>query len=310
MEEMKLTAPVFSIQNYCIHDGPGIRVTVFVKGCPLRCLWCANPESNVSTPQLMIYKNKCVGCGKCVSACALGGITIVQEGEKAFSVTDRQKCINCGSCVDSCLLGAREIAGKDMTVEEVFRQIIQDKIFMDASNGGMTISGGEALSHPEFSRALFRACKKNGIHTAIETSSFAPRETIDQVFEFVDLGLLDIKHMNPDAHKRLTGVDNRLILENIKHIHNDLGVETIIRVPVITGLNDDEENISATARFVRNELGQNVAVHLLAYHRMGESKNESLGKAMNLSIEIPTDAYMQKLKALVESEGLTAQIGG
>ena len=308
-EAMSRKAPVFNIQSYSIHDGPGIRVTVFLKGCPLRCLWCANPESNSPAPQLMTYNTKCTGCGACVKACPKGAVRLAELGGAVKQETDRSLCVNCGACVGVCPADAREIAGKEMTVREVLDRVLQDKLFLDASGGGMTISGGECLAHPEFSEALLAAAKEAGLHTAVESCSFASREVIDRVFPHVDLGLLDVKHMDPAKHKEYTGVSNEIILDNIRHVYRDLHVPVIVRVPVIPGHNDDEENVAATARFAA-ELGPDVAVHLLPYHRLGDSKLESLGRTPALHLEVPPDEQMQKLKAIVESFGVQAQIGG
>lgn len=307
---MAITAPIFNIQTYSIHDGPGIRVTVFVKGCPLRCIWCANPESNLAKPQLMTYVSKCVGCGACVPACPRGAIRLEAVNGKVREVTDRSLCVDCGACVPACRAGAREIAGETKTVREVLDKVLKDRLFMEASGGGMTVSGGECLMHPNFTEALLYAAKEKGIYTAVESCSFASRPVIDQVFRFVDLALLDIKHMNTTKHMEYTGVPNEQILDNIQHIYHDLGVKVTIRVPTIPGYNDSDENIAATAQFVRDKLGPDVAVHLLPYHRLGESKNESLGNEMNLSIDVPSDEHMQHLKELVESYGLKVQIGG
>ncbi len=309
--QSSLTAPVFNIQTYCIHDGPGIRTTVFLKGCPLRCLWCANPESNEFYPQLMTYSSKCSACGRCIPVCPNQAISIFEEGDPApYAVTDRTKCVNCGKCISICPAEAREIAGENKTVDEVITEVLKDKLFLTASGGGMTISGGEALAHADFSAALFKAAKDNGLHTAIETCSFASRENVDKVFKYVDLGLLDIKHMNSTVHQKLTGVPNEIILDNIRHVYHDLHIPVIIRIPTIPGYNADTGNIAATAKFVKEQLGDDVAIHLLPYHQLGESKTESLGQTIHETIAVPKDSYMEMLKGIVESYGLKAQIGG
>lgn len=307
---MELKAPIFNVQTYSIHDGPGIRVTVFEKGCPLHCRWCANPESNLTRPQLMTYSSKCTACGRCINVCPKRAITIEVKDEKPYAKTNRDLCVDCGACVDICPAEAREIVGHEKTVKEVLDQVLRDKMFIDASGGGMTVSGGECLMHPDFTEALLFAAKEAGLHTAVESCSFAPQNVIDQVHRYVDLALLDIKHMDSEIHKELTGVPNELILSNIRHIYHDLHKTVTVRVPVITGYNDSDENIRETARFTKEELGDDVGIHLLPYHRLGESKNDSLGKKMDFSIEIPTDEHMQHLKAIVEGFGLYCQIGG
>ena len=307
---MDLTAPVFNIQSYSIHDGPGIRVTVFLKGCPLRCKWCANPESNLAKPQLMFYAAKCTACGKCIDACPQKAILPGMKNGKPVALTLREKCVDCGRCVEACPNEAREIAGKEMTVRAVLDQVLKDKLFIDASGGGITLSGGECLAHPDFTEALLFAAKEAGLHTAAESCSFAPQTVLERAFRYLDLGLLDIKHMDSEEHKRLTGVPNEQILSNIRHVYHGMKKAVIVRVPTIPGCNDSEENIAATARFVREELGPDVGIHLLPYHRLGESKNESLGKTMDLSIEVPSDEHMEHLKSIVESFGLYCQIGG
>ncbi len=304
------SALVFNIQTYCIHDGPGIRTTVFLKGCPLHCLWCANPESNSTEPQLMTYSSKCTGCGQCIPVCPQGAISLhIDQAEgKAWSVTDRTKCIDCGTCISACLQDAREIAGTRRTVREVIDKVKRDKLFFDGSGGGMTISGGEALMFPDFSESLFAAAHAEGIHTAIESTCFATPYVVDRVFAHVDLGLLDVKHMDSRKHRQYTGVPNETILANIRHVRKDLGVPVIVRVPTIPGCNDDEKNIAATADFAV-EIGAE-KVHLLPYHRLGESKRDSLGETDYFSVDPPSDEHMEKLKALVESRGMACQIGG
>lgn len=307
--DYQVTAPIFNIQSYSIHDGPGIRTTVFVKGCPLRCIWCANPESNAAYPELMTYSSKCTGCGACVPVCPKVAISVQLQGKKYIAVTDREKCANCGACVEACVNAAREIAGKEMTVREVIDKVKGDKLFFDGSGGGMTISGGEALAHPKFSANLFAAAHAEGIHTAMESCSFASRETVDMVFPHVDLALLDVKHMDSVTHEKLVGVTNEYILENIRHVHNDLHVPVILRIPTIPGYNDSMENFHAVGRFAAS-LGSDVSVNLLPFHKLGESKNESLGHPHSLGIEPPSDEYMEALKEIVESHGVQVKIGG
>lgn len=307
---LHIAAPIFNIQSYSIHDGPGIRVTVFIKGCPLQCIWCANPESNLVKPQLMTYQSKCTGCGRCIFACPRRAISLAADNGKVYAVTDRKVCRDCGECVPACPADAREIAGKEMTVREVLGIILKEKLFLEASGGGMTLSGGEALMHPEFAEALFFASQQEGLHTAVESCGFAGRETIDRVFKYVNLALLDIKHMDSSVHKELTGVSNEPILENIRYVYHVLKKEVTIRIPVIPGYNDSTENISATAKFVHDELGPDVGINLLPYHRMGESKKLSLGKTADLFIMVPADEQMQGLKTLVNAYGIQAQIGG
>lgn len=304
------TTTVFNIQTYCIHDGPGIRVTVFVKGCPLRCTWCANPESNLKKPQLMFYKDKCTGCGRCVPVCPQKAISIQESDGKVHAVIDRTRCTDCGACVKPCPAEAREIAGEIMTVQTALDRVLADKLFLDTSGGGMTISGGECLACPDFTENLLKAAHEEGVSTAVESSCYASEDVIDRVYSNVDLALCDVKHMDPEKHKEYTGVSNERILKNIIHINQDLHVPVWIRVPTITGHNDSEENIRAMAEFVQKNLTPDTRVCLLPYHRLGESKNESLGHNMDWSIEIPSDEHMNHLKEIVESYGLTVQIGG
>lgn len=301
---------MFNIQTYSVHDGPGIRDTVFLKGCPLKCIWCANPESQNAAPELMTYASRCVGCGICVEKCPQKAISLKSEGKEVMIITDRDRCTNCGDCVEACRYKAREIVGKLMTVEEVMDKVLRDSIYYEASGGGITVSGGECLMYPEFTEALLYAAKQKGLHTALESCCFADREAVDRVFRFADLGLLDIKHMDSNLHKEFTGVPNEMILDNIEHIYHDLRIPVYIRIPIIPGCNDSEENITNTAKFVVERLGTDVLVHLLPYHRFGESKNESLGRKQNRSIETPSDEHMQKLKTIVEGFGLKTQIGG
>ncbi len=304
MSAPALAAPVFNIQPFCLHDGPGIRTVVFLKGCPLRCLWCANPESHDAGPQLLFYKEKCTGCGACAGACPRGAITPGPRLE-----TDRRRCTGCGACAKVCPAGARELCGRRMTVAEVLEEALGDRLFFEESGGGVTLSGGEPLAHPAFSAALLAGAQAAGVHTAVESCSYAAREAVDLVYAHADLALLDVKHMDSGTHRRLTGVPNEGILENIRHIRRDLGVPTAIRMPVIPGCNDSEENLRATARFAAS-LGPDTALHLLPCHRLGAGKAERLGLPPAPEYSVPGAGRMEELRALAEACGVPAQVGG
>lgn len=308
-DPMQASAVVFNIQSYCIHDGPGIRSTVFVKGCPLRCIWCANPESQSARPQLMTYEQKCTGCGKCAAACPRGAITLERRGGGAVAVTNRDICTDCGACVSGCLAKTREIAGHLMTAEAALETVKRDTIFYNASGGGMTLSGGEPLAHPDFAESLLTGAQAAGIHTAIESSCYAERAVIDRVFPHVDLALLDIKHMDSAVHRRLTGVPNGRILANIRHIHDDLRRSLILRIPTIPGCNDSPENMAAIGAFAASP-GADVSVHLLPYHMLGDSKSESLGHVRSLGITPPSGAHMHALREIVAQYGVQVTVVG
>jgi len=298
---------IFNIQTYSIHDGPGIRTTVFLKGCPLRCLWCQNPESQVLQPEIFFDSEKCTGCGKCVQACPNGAIEIC-EGR---SSTNRELCQGTGKCTEVCPNEARNLIGRYVTAGEVFKEVAADSIFYQRSGGGVTLSGGEPLAQPQFAINLLKLCKDGGIHTAIDTCGYARWETVKQVLEHVDLVLYDFKHMDPVEHEKYTGVSNDLILDNVKKIHHDLSIPIIARIPIIPGYNDSVENIEATARFITTELGDAISVHLLPYHKLGESKYDSLEKVGNpVSITPSSEEHMAELKKIVESFGLVVHTGG
>ena len=259
-------------------------------------------------PQLLYYSDKCTGCGACFKGCPNGAIRFT-PGEKPE--TDRRICNACKVCATVCPAEAREITGYTVTVEAALKEVKKDKLFMDDSGGGMTISGGEPLMQPAFSAALFQAAKEEGIHTAIETCNYASRTVIEQVYPYVDLAICDIKHMDPEKHKELTGVSNEIILDNILYIRQQMKKPMNIRTPIVPGYNGDPENIIETARFIYKNLGSDVIYSLLPYHRMGESKSAELElSGYELHVTPPDDAYMQQLAELVEKEGVTAHIGG
>ena len=302
-----VTGTVFNIQHYSIHDGPGIRTDVFLKGCFLRCAWCQNPESQLIKQQLFYFKAKCTGCGRCVDICPEHGIQI----NEAKSNTDRSKCKGCGRCVQVCPNEARSLIGKEMTVLEVFQKVKGDEIFYKRSNGGVTLTGGEPLFQSDFSKNLLSLCRRAGVHTVMETCGYTIWETLEDILQYVDLVLYDFKHMNEEKHQKFTGVSNALVLDNVRKIYHELKIPIWARIPVIPGYNDSDENIHASAKFVANELSTSIPVQLLAYHQLGESKYERLGQeGKNISITPPTNEHMLKLQKIVSSYGLDTYIGG
>ena len=284
---------IFNIQRYSIHDGPGIRTTVFLKGCQLACFWCQNPESQRIRPDLFLKKSACTACGRCVAACPEGANSIV-DGASAI---DREKCVACGKCVESCPNGARTLMGKWVDTDEVMREVIRDRRFYDKSGGGVTLSGGDPTAQPKFARALLKASKEAGLHTAIETCGCTSWPILESLLDHVDLVLFDIKHSDPARHREGTGKPNRLILENAAKIARAKPLR--IRVPVIPGFNDSAEQIRAIANLVKERLGP-IEIDLLPYNRMGESKYEFLGRPSFRS-ESGLDEDIERLRVEVRS---------
>ncbi|UCH90255.1 MAG: glycyl-radical enzyme activating protein, partial [Thermoplasmata archaeon] len=287
-----MTGFVFDIKKYAIHDGPGIRTTVFFKGCPLHCQWCQNPESWKREPELGLRTGRCVRCGQCVEICTHQATTLTEDQPS----TDANKCKLCGECVDACMAGAREIIGQEMTVGEVMVEVEKDVVFYDQSNGGVTFSGGEPLMQPEFLLALLNKSQTQGIHTAVDTSCYAEQQIIETVANKTDLFLCDLKHMDSNMHERFTGVGNNLILDNIKRL-SEAGKEIIIRFPVIPGFNDDHGNIEATGQFAAS-LPHISKVDVLAYNRGGKEKSTRLSADYKLmQAEPPKD---DKISSIAE----------
>ena len=268
---MEKTAHIFNIQRCSTEDGPGLRTTLFLKGCPMRCAWCHNPEGLTPTFQVMWLESKCQGCGKCVEICPNAAIAAVESG----LVTDPKKCRLCAACVDACLNNAREISGKDITVNEALETVKRDRIFYTKSGGGVTLSGGEACLQWEFARDFFKACKAANIHTALDTCGFVKPGNLNAVLDFSDMVLYDLKVSDPDHHKKYTGVDLELVLSNARCI-SDLSIPMWIRIPVIPGYTDSSENITGLGAIIRELLAVE-RVDLLPYHRLGEAKYKGLG---------------------------------
>ena len=265
-----LVGQVFNIQRYSTADGPGVRTTVFLKGCPLRCFWCQNPESQPLKPVLFIRHDKCVHCGRCANACPNGAISRNAEGK---IVTDRSKCTACGACVTKCLLKVREIQGEPKTVEEVVSVIRRDKRLYHNSGGGITISGGACEMQHQFTVEILKAAQDEGIHTAVEIEGFFPWNITGEIVKYCDYIMYDIKCIDEEQHEKGTGVTNANILHNAKKIV-EMGKEVLFRTPLIPTFNDDKETITAVVNFVRDELGLDPATHLelLPYNNLGEEK--------------------------------------
>ena len=298
---------VAEIQHYSIQDGPGIRTTVFLKGCPLHCLWCHNPE--MINPKMEVWYNEraCTLCGKCVEACPTHAI----EGYLNDRVIDRQVCLastGCEKCVEVCPAAAMEIVGKLMTVEEVVKEVRQDVMFYQRTGGGTCISGGDPTLQADFTIEFLKQCQDEFIDTAVETCGYANWDVLSEIAGFSDLLLMDIKHMDPVRHKQGTGVSNELILENIARLAK-MGKKIRIRLPLIPGFNDSEENLRETAEFmVANNLKH---IDLLAFHLAGEYKYRQLGKEYACAfVKEPSAEEMTKHKALFESYGIESTLGG
>lgn len=301
--DYKKQGVVFDIQRYSINDGPGIRTIVFLKGCPLRCAWCSNPESQQPNRELLYRKILCIHCNLCLKACKQGALDPSNP-----NLINREKCILCQDCANICPTGALEIKGKNMTVEEVINELKKDESYYHRSNGGITLSGGEALMQADFCRELLKACRARGWHTAIETEGYASKDAINKVMPCIDLALLDCKANNDEIHKKWTGVSNKIIREN-SYLIQDI-THTIIRIPTIPTVNSDIDEYRDMIKFVKT-LPKVKEIHILPYHNYGERKYELLGREYKLkNIEKLNEKHVEKLKQLVESEGFICKIGG
>ena len=292
---------IFDIKKFAVRDGPGIRTTVFCKGCPLRCPWCHNPESFEGGGELAFSPDKCIGCGACVEACPFGALQLDKWG---FCTCLRDLCVRCGECADVCFGGALEMIGQEVTIEDVMVELRKDAPFYKTSGGGVTISGGEPLAQFEFVTALLRQCQAEGFHTAVDTSGHVPWEVFAPAVEYTDLVLYDLKHMDPAVHEKYTGVSNDLILDNLRRLAG-CGVPVEIRIPVVKGLNDSPENIDATGEFISG-LENVSAVRLLAYHRLATAKYVRLGLDNPAEdLESPDDERLSEIAERLADFSLT-----
>ncbi|MFX1356473.1 MAG: glycyl-radical enzyme activating protein [Promethearchaeota archaeon] len=264
---------VFDIQNYAIYDGPGIRTLIFLKGCPLKCLWCQNPESQKLNPQMSYFKEKCLLCETCVKTCSNNALKLINDE----IVRDEERCVVCGKCAEACPNNVMEIVGKEMSIEDLIEIAIRDKPFYDNSGGGVTISGGEPTMQFKFLLELLKALKNNGIHTAIETCGYFNEDLINELVKSVDLFLFDIKLIDSNIHKEFTGVNNERILNNFKIIHSKFGNKKIIpRIPLIPGCNIDLKTINMIRSFLQN-INYTGPIHLMPYNKLAKTKYEKVG---------------------------------
>ena len=272
------TASIFDIERNSFVDGPGIRTTVFFKGCNLKCAWCHNPESQDFKPQMMFYKDKCKGCGKCKEICPTP-----------------DNCMLCGKCCIYCPVDARKVCGKEYTVDEVFSEIIKDKSYYENSGGGVTFSGGECMLQIDFLLEILKKCKQNGISTAVDTAGHIPFESFEKILPYTDMFLYDFKVFDNEKHKKYVGVGNELILENLKKLLN-LGAKVYIRIPVIEGVNDTLSEMQNIKEFLYKN-GKPEKVELLPYHAMGENKYRAIGKEP-ICFKTPDKEKLKELRGI------------
>ncbi|HPW18247.1 MAG TPA: glycyl-radical enzyme activating protein [Candidatus Aminicenantes bacterium] len=301
-----MTGRVFDIKRYSIHDGPGIRTTVFLKGCSLGCLWCHNPESVAAGPELMHWPGRCARCHACIAACPKGAIA--KDAAGAVSI-DRGTCDVCGKCAEACLCDAMQVVGREMTVDEVMDEVEKDRIFYEQSGGGVTLSGGDPAVQAAFAEALLDACRGRGLGTAVDTAGLAGNGALDRLAAKTDLLLFDLKLMDDARHREFTGVSNAPILDNLERLAA-AGPEIWVRIPLVRGVNDDDDNVRRTVAFLER-LGTVRRVGLLPYHAGGLEKAGRIGRGADFRrFEAPSGDRLAAIEAAFRAAGFEVRRGG
>lgn len=290
---------IFNVQRFSLHDGAGIRTMVFMKGCPMSCAWCANPESQKPGEEIFLHKSNCIGCGTCIRFCPNHALSLDQEGLKI----ERNLCALCKTCIGVCNTGAITLVGREVTVKELFSEVAEDRLFFETSGGGVTFSGGEPFYQPEFLGAILQKCKNRDLHTVVETCGLADQRTIKDLMPLIDCVYYDLKIMNPEKHKAYTGADNEIILTNLR-ILAESGKQLLVRTPIVPGITSGKKNISSIGAFLQS-IGIKT-MQILPYHAYGTGKYTSIGRSYLLKTEPPTGRRLAEIVNELAQYGVSA----